>query len=287
MELVTWHDRPTLRSPVLIAAFEGWNDAGDAATGAVRFLGELSGVRDVAEIDAEPFVDFAVSRPLVRLDDHGKRRIEWPRTLLSAGTMPGGPDVITLHASEPRLRWRSYCSTVLALAEELDVQRIITVGALLAEVIHTDPVAVTGSTGDPAEARRLGLRSNGYEGPTGIVGVLHAAASARGLDALSLWAPVPSYVSAAPSPKATLALVERLGDALELDLEPHLRILQAETAGYESQVDALVDGDDELAEYVAQIREAEASEPLTDDPERSSNELLAEVERFLRDQRDN
>ncbi|MEM9035620.1 MAG: PAC2 family protein [Actinomycetota bacterium] len=286
MELVTWHDRPTLRRPVLVAAFEGWNDAGDAATGAVRFLGELANVREAAEIDAEPFVDFAVSRPLVRLDDRGQRRIEWPRTILSAGSVPGGPDVITLHASEPRLRWRSYCATVLALAEELGVERIITIGALLAEVVHTDPVAVIGTSGDPAEVRRLGLRSSSYEGPTGIVGVLQAEARAKGLDALSLWAPVPSYVSAAPSPKATLALVERLGAALDIELEPHLRILRAEAAGYQSQVDALVEGDDELAEYVAQIREAEASEPLTDDPERSSDELLAEVEQFLRDQRD-
>ncbi|MEM8905569.1 MAG: PAC2 family protein [Actinomycetota bacterium] len=285
MEHVTWHDHPTLRRPVLVAAFEGWNDAGDAATGAVRFLADLSRMTEVAEIDPEPFVDFAVSRPLVRLDESGSRRIEWPRTIVSAGPLPGTDrDLVTVDASEPRLRWRSYCDTILAIADELDVEMVLTFGALLADVVHSDPVGVIGAAADPSLVSRLGLRQSSYEGPTGIVGVLQHRAREAGLDSVSLWAPVPSYVSAAPSPKATLALVERAATLLDLDVADRLTLLRAEAAGYVNQVDALVDGDEDLQEYVDRIREAEAAEPLTDDPARSSNELMAELEDYLKDQ---
>ncbi len=284
MEDVIWSDRPdSLDRPVLVAAFEGWNDAGDAATTALATLADLADAQMIATIDPEPFTDFAVNRPSVRLDGEGRRSIEWPATTIRLGRLPeDGRHLVIVEGSEPRLRWRRFCRAVLDVAADLEIELVVTIGALLADVVHTDPVGVIGSALDPAVVERLGLRPSTYEGPTGIVGILQQEARESGIESVSLWAPVPAYVSAAPSPKAALALVERAASLL--DARPDLTRLRAAATGYSRQVDELVAEDPDLQEYVARIREAEASEPLTDDPARSSSELMVELEQYLRDQ---
>lgn len=278
-----WTERPELTDPILLAAFEGWNDAGDAATTAAEELARLSDARTVATIDPEPFYDFAVNRPEIGFDEDGRRVIEWPSTDVRVGRLPGASrDVVLVTGSEPRLRWRTFARTILAVAEELGAETIITFGALLADVVHSDPVGVIGSAVDPDLVARLGLRTSTYEGPTGIIGVLQLEATEAGFDAVSLWAPVPTYVAAAPSPKAAVALLDRVANLYDLDLD--LMRIRAAASGYVGKVDELVAADTDLQDYVQQIREAEADEPLTDDPARSSNELMMELEEYLRDQ---
>jgi proteasome assembly chaperone (PAC2) family protein len=280
---ITWASDPQLDTPIVIAAFEGWNDAGDAASTAVRRLAEHCGATPLGEISSEPFTDFAVNRPIVRLGDDGSRIIEWPATKISHGRLPDDQrDVVFIEGSEPRLRWRPFADVLVGLVRDLDASMVVTFGALLADVVHSDPIKVIGSAIDPDLVSRLALRRSTYEGPTGIVGVLQAAITDAEIDAVSLWAPVPAYVSAAPSPKAALALLESASQLFDLHLD--MPDLQAAAAGYEQKVDELVEGDDDLMEYVERIREAAAEEPLTDDPERSSDELVAELERYLRDQ---
>ncbi len=270
----------------MVAAFEGWNDAGDAATTALRSLADVAGARTVASIDPEAFTDFAVSRPYVRLGGGGERTIEWPRTDLLAGSLPGGRrDLVLMIGPEPRLRWQTYCGVVLDVAGSLGARTLVTLGALLADVVHTAPVQVVGGSSDPATALRLGLRTSRYEGPTGIVGVLGHVARERGMDIVSMWAPVPTYVPGATSPKAALALVRSVATYLDAPVaDPDLEEAAAE---YEQSVDELVAADDELADYVRQLILAIEDEPeiIEDQLPDSPGELVAEVERFLRDQK--
>jgi proteasome assembly chaperone (PAC2) family protein len=279
MQHVRWSSRPRLRRPVLVAAFEGWNDAGDAATGAARFLRDRWLARPFADIDPEDFYDFTSTRPQVRIDAGMQREIVWPSNELSAGAVPGGDlDVIVLLGTEPQLRWRTFCDEVTGVANELGARMVITLGALLAEVAHSRPVSVIGTAFDPDAGEALELHQSRYEGPTGIVGVLHDSCRRAGLRSASLWAAVPTYVPGAPSPKAALALVERTAELLKVSVPT--TELEIASASYERQVSELVAADEETAEYVAGL---EARHDDDDDDFPTGESLVEEVERFLRD----
>jgi predicted ATP-grasp superfamily ATP-dependent carboligase len=277
---LVWTDRPRLHRPVLIAAFEGWNDAGDAATVAGRYLVDTWKATQFASIDAEEFFDFTETRPRVHLDDDLNREITWPANEFFAA--PGaGPDldVVVLVGTEPQLRWKTFSGKVMDVARAYDTRLIVTMGALLAEVAHSRPVSVVGTTSDPAMAEGLGLRPSTYQGPTGIVGVLHDACRTAGLPSASLWAAVPAYVPSSPSPKAALALVERCSALLGVPID--LTELEIASASYERQVSELVQADEETADYVARL-EQRSDDAATDIPD--STALIEEVERFLRRQ---
>ncbi len=269
---------------MLIAAFEGWNDAGDAASGAARWLADRYGAELVATIDAEDFFDFTTTRPIVELGEDGRRFITWPDTELWAAETDGPRDLVILIGNEPHLRWRTYCETVLTAMSELDASLLLSLGALLSDVPHSRPTSVTGTTDDPILTERLGLTRSRYEGPTGIVGVLHAAAAELDQPSASLWATVPTYVSGAPSPKATLALVER--SLAVLGLSQPTTDLQIASAAYERQIDELVAADEDTAEYVARLEEAaddpDAAPDLGPMEDEDPAALVEEVERFLR-----
>ena len=282
MDHVRWDDRPTLRRPVLVAAFEGWNDAADAASTAARYLKERWGARPFATIDPEEFFDFSSTRPQVRLTAGLQREILWPRTELSAAALPDtGRDVVVLVGSEPQLRWRTFAAQVVGAATELGAELVVTLGALLADVAHTRPVRVTGTAADPELVARLGLERSTYEGPTGIVGVLHDAFRTAHLQSASLWAAVPHYVAATPSPKATLALVRRTASLLSTPVLTD--DLEQRALDYERQVSEVVATDDDVAAYVHRLEQsADADDPLE---LQSGDALAAELERFLREQR--
>ena len=278
-----WQDHPKLRRPVLIAAFEGWNDAGDAASMAARWLAAQWAARKFATIDPEEFYDFTASRPRVKLTDTRLREIEWPDGELEACSPLGSPhDVVFLHAAEPQLKWKTYTAAVIQVAKELHVELALTLGGLGAEVAHTRPVKVTGTAVDPELASRLQLQRSRYQGPTGIVGVLHDALAKAQIPSASLWANVPHYVSAAPSPKAALALVERTARFLGATVQ--VQELEIAAAAYERQVSEVVAQDDDVADSVRRLEEiddAGGDDPLDWPP---SDGLADEVERFLRDQ---
>jgi predicted ATP-grasp superfamily ATP-dependent carboligase len=285
--VIRWEHRPQLRQPIMIVAFEGWSDAGDAASMAARYLGESWPVRRFATIDPEEFFDFTATRPEVRMTDGGaSRKIEWPETLLLAGPIPGsGRDVIILRGVEPQLRWRAFCDCVLGVASTLGAQMLLTLGALLADVPHTRAVPITGAAYEPSLAARFGLKLSQYEGETGIVGVLHDACTRAGLPSAGLWASVPHYVHQVTSPKAALALVERAASMVGTRLDP----VELRAAGevYVRTVNERVADDDDAAAYVAQLEEA-ADRQAAESPEAdivlpSADSLAAEAERFLRD----
>src|SRR5437588_9073157 len=210
MDALHWSDHPTLRRPVLVAAFEGWNDAADAATTAARYLARSWSARPFADLDPEEFYDFTATRPQVLLGEGTGRHIEWPANTFTSAALPGRPrDVVFLHGTEPQLRWRTFSEVLASTAMELAVELVVTLGALLADVAHSRPVRVTGTAADPELVARLGLQRSRYEGPTGIVGVLHDHFAKAHVPSASLWAAVPHYVAATPSPQATLALLER------------------------------------------------------------------------------
>jgi proteasome assembly chaperone (PAC2) family protein len=280
MEHVHWAARPELREPALIAAFEGWNDAGDAATTAARYLVDRWDLELVAEVDPEEFYDFTTTRPQVQLDDDGQREIVWPSTEVFAGTIPGGDsDVIVIIGTEPQLRWRTYAGALSSIASEHSAKLCITLGALLAEVPHTRPTPVAGTAHHANVIAGLELQPSTYEGPTGIVGVLNQAWHEAGLTTASLWATVPSYVPGAPSPKAALALIERTAAMLETWVAT--TDLEIASASYERQVSELVDADEETATYVTSLEERHDEEPGVLP---SADSIAEEVERFLREQ---
>ncbi|MBK9180325.1 MAG: PAC2 family protein [Acidimicrobiales bacterium] len=284
MDHVQWAGRPRLRRPVLIAAFEGWNDAGDAATTAARWLRDRWDARAFASLDPEEFFDFTSTRPHVRLVDGVTREIVWPAVEAFAGAIPGTDrDAIVLLGTEPQLRWRTFCRQLTALATTMGVELTLTLGALLAEVAHSRPVSVIGTAADPDVVASLGLAHSRYEGPTGIVGVLHDAFRAAGIPSASLWAAVPAYVPGATSPKAALALVERTCHLL--DVHVPTTELEIASAAYVRQIDELVETDEDMAAYVHRIEARQDDEDdEDDDDELPGDELVAEVERFLRGQ---
>ncbi len=270
---------PALRNPVMIAAFEGWNDAGDAATAAVEQLGLTWDATPLTELDPEGYYDFQVSRPTVRLIDGVTRTIDWPTTRLSACRLEGSPsDVILVHGIEPNFRWRAFCDELLKIAVDHQVATVIGLGALLADVPHTRPIQVTGSAHDQETAARLGLARSRYEGPTGISGVFQDACVQAGIPSLSFWASVPHYVSQAPSPKATLALLHRVEEIL--DIEVPLGTLPNQAAEWETEVSQIASEDDEISEYIRALEEREEEdEPLQP---ASGESIAAEFERYLR-----
>ncbi len=280
MEHVRWTARPELHESMVIAAFEGWNDAGDAASTAARYLIERWEATLVATVDPEEFYDFTATRPQVRLDDDGHRQIDWPSTEIFAATVPDtNKNVIIIVGTEPQLRWRTYTDELTEVALSQNAQLCVTLGALLAEVPHTRPTAVVGTAYEPDLIAGLDLRPSTYEGPTGIVGVLHDSWRRAGLRSASLWATVPSYVPGAPSPKAALALIERASVMLDTSLVT--TDLEIASAAYERQVSELVDADEETSTYVASLEERHDVAPALLP---SAETIAEEVERFLRDQ---
>lgn len=281
---ITFLERPDLDRPAMVCAFRGWNDGGEAATIAARYLAERWEARTVAHLDPEEFFDFQVTRPTVRLEDGVSRVIEWPRGEFAAATVRG-KDVVLFTAAEPNVRWRTFADAILGAAEELRVEQLITLGAFLTDVPHSRAVPVVGSAVDQDTAARLGLSRSQYEGPTGIVGVLHDASNRIGLPSISLWAAVPHYLPVAPNPKAALALVERLAALLDIPVET--APLAEAAAGWEEGVLQLIRESEELSEYVRRLEAAADDglrEPLADQPVPSGEALAAELERFLREQ---
>ena len=273
--------RPTLRRPVLIAAFRGWNDGGQGASLGGAYLAKQWDATRFAEIDPETFYDFQATRPQVSLIDGITRQLDWPDNAFFHAPIPGADrDAILLLGVEPNLRWKTFTKLVLELAEELGVELLVTLGSLLADVPHTRPAPVTGAATDPALVADLGLEPSRYEGPTGIVGVVHDSCRDAGIPSVSLWAAVPHYVSLAPSPRAALALVRRLGELLRVDIE--LEELEHASEEYSEQVSEAVSTDAETASYVEELERRvdmlEAAEELP-----SGESLAAELTRYLRE----
>ena len=285
-----WTDGPAGRrkhshgpGPVLVAAFEGWNDAGDAATGAVEHLWERWGATTIASIDPEEFYDFTTTRPHVRRDHGGRRVIDWPANEFGWAEPDGTDGVVLLRGVEPQLRWRTFCDTVLEVADEMGCDWVLTIGALLADVPHTRPTPVFGTAEDTGLGGRLGLGPSEYEGPTGILGALQGECAARGLPSASLWAAVPSYAPSAPSPKAAVSLATRAVALLGTSVDTS--VLDLASLSYERQLDELVAEDDTTLEYVHLLeRQHDAAEPADDGAVPNADQLLEEVERFLREQ---
>ena len=273
--------RPTLRHPVLVAAFRGWNDGAQGASLAASFLAQSWGAQRFADIDPEEFYDFQAVRPHVRLEEGVTRRIDWPENAFYDGAIPGlDRDAVLLVGVEPNTRWRTFSDEVAGMAGELGVELVVTLGALLADVPHTRPAPVTGSASEPGLVKELGLTSSRYEGPTGIVGVLHDSCRAAGLPSASLWAAVPHYVSLAASPKAALALCERLGGLLGATLD--LSDLERAAEAYELQVSAAVAQDEETEAYVRDLETRR--DALGDELDVPSGDSLAEeLTRFLQE----
>jgi len=295
MDLLHWERRPSLRQPALVAAFEGWNDAGNAASEAAAYLVRTWNGSRFAVFESEDLFDYTSTRPQVKLESGETRRLEWPSVLLSSAAVPGADrDVIFLSGPEPQLRWRSFADEVREACLALGVNLAVLLGALLADVPHTRPVRVTGGAGNPELAALAGVEPSYYEGPTGIVGVVADALGRAGIATTSLWASVPHYVSQSSSPKATLALVERCARVLGTEVD--VAKLRISAAAYERQINELVASDEDASAYVTRLEEqdaeAQAAEAeLTPDEEgarltpASGERLAAEVERYLREHR--
>lgn len=267
-----------LRDPIMIAAFEGWNDAGESATGAISHLLTVWTHQQLAITDPEEYYDFQVNRPTIRVDAKVVREIIWPNTIVYAVSTPHlENDFLIVKGIEPSMRWRRFADELLDLADDYESPLLITMGALLADTPHSRPISVTGSGSHPDVAERLGVEISRYEGPTGIVGILQDAANRRDLDAVSLWAAVPHYVSTPPSPKASLALVNALEDFLEISIAQG--DLPARARAWEDQVNQMAAEDAEVGDYVKQL---ESSKDASEIPELSGEVLAREVERFLR-----
>jgi proteasome assembly chaperone (PAC2) family protein len=283
MDRVTWDRQPQLKKGTLVCSFKGWNDAAESASSALKYLATQWDAERIGMIDPEDFFDFQVTRPTVRLTEGLTREIEWPDFEFSSAALPGGKrDVAFLVGSEPNLRWKTFAATVIGAAQEIGVQQVVSLGALLADVPHTRPVQVTGIAGDQSMAERLGFSQTRYEGPTGIVGVLHDACARAGLESASLWAPVPHYVAAVPSPKASLALIRRMEGLLEVTLD--LGGLEEASVEYERRLDEAVAAEPEVRSLVERLEQQmdESDAPLGDLP--SGDSIARDFQRFLREQ---
>ncbi len=283
MQPLNWERRPDgLRAPALVCAFKGWNDAGDAASAALQYVGASLGAERFAELDAEEFFDFQATRPEIRLTEGRTREITWPSVEVYEARVPRAPrDLVLLGGPEPSMRWRTFCATVIELAEALGVQLVVTLGALLADVPHSRPVHVTGLSSDEALVERLGVQSGTYEGPTGITGVLHGACAEAGLPSASLWASVPHYVAAAPNPKAALALVRRTEMLIGVTVDA--AELESAAEEYERQVSLAVQSDPDVQAFVERLERAtEEDEPLDPSDLPSGDVIAREFQRFLR-----
>src|SRR5690242_20294596 len=301
---IRWNAKPTLRRPALVAAFSGWNDAADAASDGVRWLARNVGARVFATLDTEEYLDFQAARPSVELVDGVIREIQWPALAFSAGSaQAGGRDLVLLLGVEPNLRWPTFCDDVISVARTTGCELVVTLGALLGDVPHSRPMRCTGSATDEVLAAKLGMERSRYEGPTGIVGVLHDAARRVGFASASIWAPVPHYVATPPNPKATRALLSRLSTLIDIDLD--LSDLDIAASEWERSVNEVVAGDADASAYVERLEarydeSAEATTPepdlittsdddedwLDEDALPSGESLAEDFERYLREQGD-
>jgi len=283
------HQIPLLREPVMVIAFSGWNDAAEAASGAVEHL--LSGWRDknddvipelIANVESEDFYDFQVNRPVVTIDESQIRSITWPSTQVFGMAIPSMKrDLVIVTGVEPSMKWKSFTSDLLDLADDLEVSLIVSLGSLLADTPHTRPITVTATGSHPTIANRLGVSVSKYEGPTGILGIIQDGCMRRGIDAISLWAAVPHYASNAPSPKATLALINNLEEFLDIKIP--LSDLPDRSDAWEREVNDLAADDSEIADYVKALEESKDAAEL---PDVSGDTIAKEFERYLRRQQE-
>jgi len=284
MASLAWEQRPELRRPVLVAGFEGWNDAASAASEAAGWLTRQFGATKMASMDPEEHFDFQSARPTVELVDGVTRDLTWPANEFFAVPVDAR-DLVVMRGVEPNLRWPSFCREVLGVASETGCEMVVTLGALLADVPHTRPVRVTGATTDPELMASLHLQRSRYEGPTGIVGVLHASCAARGIPSASLWASVPHYVAAAPNPKAALALVRRLEGLVGVAVDAS--DLEAAASDYERQVGLAVQSDPDVQAFVERLEQLAQDERADEVEEIPSGDRIArEFQRFLRQRGD-
>jgi proteasome assembly chaperone (PAC2) family protein len=281
-----WQERPELREPIMVCAFRGWNDAGEAASAAVQFLVESFEAKPFASIDPEDFYDFTSVRPTVRLVEGRTRAIDWPQNIFYAAKVPGADrDMVMMHGVEPSLRWRAYCAAALEVADSMGVRMVVTLGALLADVPHSRPVAITGLASTSGLVERLGFERTSYEGPTGIVGVLHTSVAGAGIDSASLWAPVPHYVAATPNPKAALALVRGFEGVAGIAVDAGA--LERAAEDYDRQVTAAVATDPDVKAFVERLEEmademTEEDPPVRPEQLPSGDTIAREFQRFLR-----
>ena len=284
MDAITWlGEPPELRSPVLVCAFRGWNDAAGSATAALATVASSLDTEEVATIDPEEFFDFQAARPTIRLTEGQTREIEWPGNRLLAARAPGADhDLVLLDGTEPNLRWRTFSEGVAEAAERLGTELVVTLGALIADVAHTLPVPITGLASDAELVERLGLSRSNYEGPTGIVGVVHDSCRRRGMTSASLWAAVPHYIAAVPNPKAALALLRRLESLIGVAADA--TELEQEADQFDEQIARAVAENPEIEELVARLeREQAEAQQLDPDEELPSADALArDFERFLK-----
>ena len=279
------HQIPLLRDPVMIMAFSGWNDAAEGASGAIEHLLSIWRERDdeilpqlIADVEAEEFYDFQVNRPQVSIDESSIRSITWPSTQVFALEIPSmKKDLVLVTGVEPSMRWKSFTTDLLDLADDLEVSLVVTLGSLLADAPHSRPITVTGTGAHPNIAEKLGVSVSKYEGPTGILGIIQDGCMRRGIDAISLWAAVPHYASASPSPKASLALINALEDFLDTTIP--LGNLPQESDEWEKSVDELAAEDSDVAEYVKALEESKDAAEL---PDVSGETIAKEFERYLR-----
>ena len=276
--MIELEDVPELVDPVVIAAFEGWNDAADGASSVIDHLMTVWGARVVGAIDPEDFYDFQVNRPVVGTDERGHRRLTWPTTRIAVASPPElDRDIILVRGIEPNMRWRQFCGELLAACDELGATMVVTLAALLADTPHTRPIPVTGTATEPDLVDRLKLEQSTYEGPTGIVGVFQDACAQLDIPAVSYWAAVPHYVAQPPCPKATLALVGQLEDLFQASIP--LGELPEDARAWERGVDELAEEDEDVADYV---RALEETRDTTDLPEASGEAIAREFERYLK-----
>ncbi|WP_427385503.1 PAC2 family protein [Janibacter sp. G56] len=275
--MIEFEDLPELRDPIMICAFEGWNDAGEAATAAVAHLSRVWDADAVSALDPENYYDFQVNRPRVTTED-GIRRIQWRTTrVLLALPERLGRDVLLVQGIEPSFRWRAFTLELMELAEEAGVSAVYTLGSLMADVAHTRPIPVTATSDNEDTIHRFDLEASTYEGPTGIVGVVADAANQAGLTSISVWSAVPHYAGHAPSPKATLALVAKLEELLDTPIDPDDLIESARA--WERGINELAESDDEVAEYVEALEQAQDTAEL---PQATGDAIAKEFERYLR-----
>jgi len=269
---------PSLRDPILIAAFQGWNDAGEAASQALDYLLSLWPSQLIAEVESEDFYDYQVNRPQVFLDEDGERELSWPTTTIHAVSVPDyDRDLIIVTGVEPSMRWRSFVGEILSLGEDLNISLVVSLGSLLADVPHTRPIPVTLSVANSTLAKKFEVEISRYEGPTGILGAIQDGCNARDIDSVSLWAAIPHYVSAPPCPKATLALINHLEDLLQMNIDEGE--LPDDARAWELGATQITQEDSEISEYVQSLEESKDAAEL---PEASGESIAREFERYLR-----
>jgi proteasome assembly chaperone (PAC2) family protein len=287
VETLSWEgDVPQLRNPILVCSFRGWNDAAAAASTALGAVAEALDSEVIAEVDPEDYFDFQATRPTIVLSEGQARHIEWPENTLIAARVPAADrDLVLLDGTEPNLRWRTFSETIATAADALGVEMVITLGALIAEVSHTLPVPITGLASDETLVEELDLQRSNYEGPTGIVGVVHDCCRQVGMTSASLWAAVPHYIAAVPNPKAALALLRRLEGLTGIAIEA--ADLEEEATSYEEQITRAVAANPEIEELVEKIEteQTEQFEPPESVP--SAESIARDFQQFLRQQGNN